>query len=219
MKLSKEKFDALRTNQGLFIALVGMSNVGKSYIAGRLAADLKFAHHCIDDLIEAELNPFLEGKGFKGIDGVAAWMGQPYAEQYHETQHMYLGFEEASMRGIEYLTGQNRVIDTTGSVVYLPEAVLGTLKEKTVVVYLEATAEIKAGLFQRYISNPKPVIWGTSFNRKPGESELEALKRCYPQLLQYRDAEYRKLADVAIPCSVLLNATGKQFLHELRSRL
>ena len=219
MQLSKSEFDEHFNNSALFVSLVGMSNVGKSYIAGHLAADLKFANHCIDDLIEAMLKPFLEGKGFKGIDGVAAWMGQPYETQYSETQRLYLGFEEASMRGIESLTGQNRVIDTTGSVVYLPEAVLGNLKERTLVVYLEATDNIKHALFARYISNPKPVIWGTSFNRKPGESELEALKRCYPQLLEYRDAEYRKLADVAIPCSVLLNATGKQFLDELRSRL
>jgi len=220
MELSKAGFDQRLVNHMLFLSLVGMSNVGKSFISGRLASDhsLNFARACIDDRIEEKLSPFLEGRGFSGIDGVAAWMGQPYDARYPETQQLYLGFEEASMCEVGYGVG-NLVVDTTGSVIYLSQPALGHLREKTLVVYLEATDEIKKGLFERYISNPKPVIWGSSFNLQAGESGIEALKRCYPQLLDYRAAKYRELADVAVPAGALRNATGRQFLSELRSRL
>ncbi|MBI2145660.1 hypothetical protein HYU18_05075 [Candidatus Woesearchaeota archaeon] len=221
MELSKAGFDQRLGSHRLFVSLVGMSNVGKSFISVRLAPDhsLNFARACIDDCIEEKLSPFLEGRGFSGIDGVAAWMGQPYDARYPETQQLYLGFEEASMSEVGYGIGRNLVVDTTGSVIYLPQPVLSHLKEKTLVVYLEATDEVRNGLFERYISNPKPVIWGSSFNLQAGESGIEALKRCYPQLLDYRAGKYRELADVAVPGGALRDATGRQFLSELRSRL
>ncbi len=221
MELSLRKFKELLNSHRLSISLVGMSNVGKSYMARALAADpsLGFTSACIDDLIEKQLEPFLESKGFKGIDGVAAWMGQPYDPQYPETQRLYLSFEEDSTNGVTRPTGRNLVVDTTGSVIYTPPPVLDRLKSETLIVYLEATAEVREGLFQKYISCPKPVIWGDSFSRKNGETDLDALKRCYPQLLEFRANRYNALADVTIPHQVLWKASGSQFLEEVKSRL
>ncbi len=221
MKLSVEKFEELLGNRKLSISLIGMSNVGKSYVARALAADtsLGFTPACIDDLIEEKLRPFLESKGFKGIDGVAAWMGQPYDPQYPETQRQYLHFEESSTDGVTRPNGRNLVVDTTGSVIYTPQPVLGRLKKETLVVYLEATAEVRDALFQKYISNPKPVIWGDNFNMQAGESEHDALKRCYPLLLDFRAERYAQLADATIPHQVLWNASGRQFLDQVRDRM
>ncbi|MBI2175971.1 hypothetical protein HYU40_01305 [Candidatus Woesearchaeota archaeon] len=221
MKLTKEDFDKCFSSGKLRIAVVGMSNVGKTRRAKSLIADksLNFSWVCCDDLVEAKLKPFLEGKGFKSVNGVAAWMGQPYEERYSETQRLFLKFEEEAMAGIDYCAPKNLLIDTTGSVIYLSASALQLLKEKTLVIYLEATEDIKKLLFERYMSNPKPVVWGGSFSCNKNEANMDALKRCYPQLLQYRAARYAELADVTIPHYALRDTTGKQFLEEVRKRL
>ncbi len=221
MLITAAKFDGLLSSNKLRISIIGMSNVGKTRRAKSMVADpvLNFLFLNSDDLIEAKLQPFLEGKGFKGVDGVAAWMGQPYEARYPETQRLFLKFEESAMAEIDFSIDKNIVVDTTGSVIYLPETVLDELKKKTIVVYLEATEDIKKLLFERYISNPKPVVWGSSFNKLSGETDLDALKRCYPKLLEFRAAKYAELADITISHSVLRDTTGKQFLGEVRKRL
>ncbi len=221
MIITSAEFDELLGSNKLRISVIGMSNVGKTRRAKSLVSDsaLNFLRVCCDDLIEAKLSPFLEGKGFRGVDGVAAWMGQPYELRYPETQRIFLKFEEEAMAGIDYSLPKNIIVDTTGSVIYLSRKALQRLKEKTLVIYLEATEDIKKLLFERYISNPKPVIWGGSFSRNNGETELEALKRCYPQLLEYRAARYGQLADITIPHNVLRDTTGRQFLAEVKKLL
>ena len=220
MKISGKKFDELLSSSRLRLSLIGMSNVGKTRRAKSLVADssLNFLWLNGDDLVEAKLKPFLEGKGFKGVDGVAAWMGQPYDARYLETQQLFLKFEGEAMMEIDFSAVRNMVIDTTGSVIYLKRRVLQRLLENTIMVYLEATDDVKKVLFERYISNPKPVIWGSSFNKHAGETDLDALKRCYPQLLEFRAARYAEFADITIPYDVLRDATGKQFLEEVRKR-
>lgn len=221
MLISATKFNELLKNNTLRISLIGMSNVGKTRRAKSLVADssLNFLWLHGDDLIEAKLKPFLEGKGFSGVDGVAAWMGQPYEARYPEMQRLFLKFEESAMAEIDFSIDKNIVVDTTGSVIYLPQHVPQRLKENTIIIYLEATEDVKKLLFERYISNPKPVIWGSSFSRNNMETELEALKRCYPLLLEYRATRYKQLSDITIPHHVLRDTSGRQFLEEVRKRL
>ena len=221
MIISAPEFDAIFKAGQLRISVVGMSNVGKTRRAKSLVADpsLNFAWLSCDALIEAKLKPWLEGKGFRGVNGVAEWMGQPYEPRYSETQYLFLKFEEEAMLEIDYSAKRNLLVDTTGSVIYLPQTVLDELKEKTLVVYLEATDDVRKLLFERYISNPKPVVWGESFNRRAGEPELDALKRCYPQLLESRACRYSQLANITIPHSVLRDTSGRQFLEEVRKML
>lgn len=221
MKLSASRFDKLLGSNKLRISIIGMSNVGKTRRARSLVADpaLNFMFLNGDDLVEAKLKPWLEGKGFKGVDGVAAWMGQPYEKRYAETQQLFLKFEEEAMNEIDYSVRNNLLIDTTGSVIYLPASALQQLKNNTLIVYLEATEDIKRLLFEHYISNPKPVIWGGSFNKLSGETDLDALKRCYHKLLEFRANRYSALADVTIPHNILRDTTGRQFLDEVRKRL
>ena len=221
MLVTAAEFDALLQNNSLRITMIGMSNVGKTKRAKSLVADsaLNFLWVCCDDLVEAKLKPFLEGKGFKGVDGVAAWMGQPYEQRYPETQSLFLKFEEEVMAEIDYQGSKNIIIDTTGSVIYLSAKALRQLRGSALIVYLEASEDIKKFLFERYMSNPKPVVWGGSFSKKAGESDMEALKRCYPQLLEFRAAKYAELADLTIPYLALRDTSGKQFLDEVRKRL
>ncbi len=221
MIITSDKFDELFKSSKLRISVVGMSNVGKTRRAKSLFADpgLNFLWLNGDDLIEAKLQPYLEGKGFKGVNGVAAWMGQPYEARYPETQQLFLKFEEEAMAEIDYSVDRNVIVDTTGSVIYLSQQALKRLKENTLIIYLEATEDVKKMLFERYILNPKPVVWGGSFSRQPGETDLDSLKRCYPQLLEFRAARYAELADITIQHSVLRDTSGRQFLEELRRRL
>ena len=221
MIITSAEFDELLKNNALRISLIGMSNVGKTRRAKSLVADpsLNFLWLNGDDLVEAKLQPYLEGKGFKGVNGVAAWMGQPYEQRYPETQRLFLKFEEEAMAEIDYSVPKNLIIDTTGSVIYLSQKALQQLKQKTLIVYLEATEDIRKLLFERYMPNPKPVVWGSSFNQEKGESDLDALKRCYPQLLEYRAARYKQLADITLPHYVLRDTSGTQFLDEARKRL
>lgn len=221
MKLSVAEFDELLNSNKLRLAVVGMSNVGKTRRAKSLVADkaLGFAWVCCDDLVEAKLKPFLEGRGFSGVDGVAAWMGQPYEARYPEMQRLFLKFEEEAMNGVDYSVYKNLLIDTAGSVIYLSASALQRLKEKTLIIYLEATEDIRKLLFERYISNPKPVVWGGSFNKRSEETDSDALKRCYPRLLEFRADRYGALADVTIPHNVLCDSSGRQFLDEVRKRL
>ncbi len=221
MLIPASEFDELLNSNSLRVSVIGMSNVGKTRRAKSLVADpaLNFMSLNVDDLVEQKLKPHLEGKGFHGVDGVAAWMGQPYEARYPETQALFLKFEGEAMEGIDYSVRKNLLIDTTGSVIYLPEAVLDVLKKNTIVVYLEATEDVKKLLFEMYVSNPKPVVWGSSFRKKSGETDLDALKRCYPGLLEFRAGKYSALADVKIPHNVLRDTTGRQFLGEVRKRL
>ncbi len=221
MILTSERFDELFSSNRLRLSVVGMSNVGKTRRAKSLVADpsLNFLWLNCDDLVEAKLQPYLEGKGFRGVKGVAAWMGQPYEQGYPETQNLFLKFEEKAIAEINYSASKNLIIDTTGSVIYLSPSALQMLKKNTVIVYLEASEEVKKLLFVRYISNPKPVVWGNSFNKLSGETDFGALKRCYPQLLEYRAARYAELADLTIPHYLLKDTSGRQFLEEVRKHL
>jgi hypothetical protein len=49
-------------------------------------------------------------------------------------------------------------------------------------------------LIARYLSDPKPVLWGDQFVQRPGESAKEAVARCYPQLIAHRKKLYEHYA-------------------------
>ena len=53
-------------------------------------------------------------------------------------------------------------------------------------------------MFNQYLKEPKPVIWNDVFSPKSGESNEEALKRCYPELIKQRTEMYYRYADVTL---------------------
>src|SRR3974390_2569225 len=128
---------ATLSNKPLRLALVGMSGAGKSYWAERLAAEKIPAISC-DDQIETRLAHRLQQGGFRGINGVAAWLGWPDSPRYAEREAQYLSEEIASLDQVltSLQKDQHRelVLDTTGSVIYAGNNLLFRLRKLTAVV-------------------------------------------------------------------------------------
>lgn len=184
------------------IFLIGMSNTGKSFWAKELEK-IGFTRYSCDDLIEKELSEELMKLGYSGIADVSKWMGQPYDSHYTQTSQKYLALEGQVLQDIfqaieKGAVGSRIVVDTTGSVIYTSTDILKKLTQLTRVVYLEAPSSVRQKMYELYIKEPKPVIWGNVFNKRPGETNLAALGRCYPQLLKSRAAMYQQLADVTL---------------------
>lgn len=223
MKLSKQEFENKLKNQELIITLMGMSNIGKTHWSKKLRK-LNFRHKCCDDLIEKTLEPELKALGYKGLADMAKWLGHPFENQFPNNQENYLKHEyevmENIFKNLANKTSQNITIDTTGSVIYTGEQICNRLKEKSLIVYIEATPQMREEMFKRFLSNPKPIIWANSFNKKENETDLEALERCYPELLNYRSSQYYKHADVIIPYKKInYSHSAKNFLELIKNHL
>lgn len=187
----------MRRIDTMILTLIGMSGTGKSHWSKKLAKE-GFIRFCCDDLIEELLGTDLKKLGFAGIADVSKWMGQPYNKQYPKTSKAYLKREMQVMnrllKEVKKNNKKNIVIDTTGSVIYTESEILKPLEKLTKVIYLETPQSVQDEMFRLYIKDPKPVIWGDVFNKKRGESDIDALARCYPKLLQTRSNKYKKLA-------------------------
>ncbi len=180
------------------ISLIGMSNSGKSYWSKKLA-EKGFLRMSSDDYIEEKLEYELSRLGYAGIADVSKWLGQPYEKQHANNSLRYLDFEKESLRVfckriVDDFSGKNIVIDTTGSVIYTGDT-LALLKKHTTIVYLDTPESVQSEMYQSYVKNPKPVLWFDSFNQKQNESDLDALKRCYPEFLAFRTKRYQEYAD------------------------
>ncbi len=184
------------------ISLIGMSGSGKTYWAKKLKAE-GFKYFCCDDLIEKKLGGELKQLGHAGIKEVASWMGQPFDERYSERSKKYLRCEKEVMNEIfealEHISDiHDVVIDTTGSVVYTGKNILKKLSLLTKDIYLQVPQKVKDDMYRLYLEDPKPVIWGNSFSKKNGETNIDALRRCYPKLLDFRIKKYKQLAGSAL---------------------
>jgi shikimate kinase len=183
-----------------------MSGAGKSHWTRKLAG-AGFRAISIDDRIERKLARELSTGEYRGIGGVAAWMGWPDQPEYREREKKYLAGEIESMREvldeIEASGQEGIVLDTTGSVIYTGEEICRRLQRLTTVVYLTASPGEQDTLIERYLSDPKPVLWGDVFSQRSGESAKDAVARCYPQLIAHRKQLYERYADIIIPTARL----------------
>ena len=182
------------------LTFVGMSNIGKSWLASRIAeniADAKMIE--VDHYIREELDQ-------KSMSGFADWLGQPNSPGYAEREARSLAIEErATLRALDELPPCG-ILDTTGSVIYCPES-CARLVGETDVVYLRASEKQRKTLEKLYFSNPKPLNWAGHFNQRNGESFEDAVIRCYPELLDSRDQAYMDLADHVV-CAEAIYATS-----------
>jgi shikimate kinase len=183
------------------LSFIGMSGAGKSHWAQKLAG-AGFRVLGIDDRIEQKLAKELAEGGYRGIGGVAAWMGWPDQPAYREREKKYLLCEIESMGEaldeIQSSAEEGIVLDTTGSVVYTGEETCHRMQNLTTIVYLDVPPEEEELLISRYLSDPKPVLWGDLFDLRPGESTTDAVRRCYPRLLAHRKKLYKQFAHHAI---------------------
>jgi hypothetical protein len=201
-----------------------MSGVGKTFWTKRLA---QAGHRtiCCDDRIEQRLRSRLESGGYAGIHGVASWMGWPDNSTYAEREAEYLVEEIATLD--EVLTDLERnpsselILDTTGSVIYTGNNFLRRLRRQMSIVYLVASAEEQQLLMERYLHDPKPVLWRGAFQPKKGETPRETVSRCYPILIAARRQSYEALAHCTLAVAELRDASSDPavFLSKVSARL
>ena len=164
------------------MALIGMSGAGKTFWTKRLAASGR-SSVCCDDGIEGRLRSRLAAGGHAGIKGVAAWMGWPDSPTYAQREADYLAEEigvlDEVLTQLERDRARELILDTTGSVIYTGNNVLMRLRRHMTVVYLAASAQEQQLLIQRYLTDPKPVLWRVSAEerRKPAR-DRRALLPC-----------------------------------------
>ncbi len=190
----------------LRLALVGMSGAGKTFWSRLLASAGHPAVSC-DDKIEERLASRLRAGGYTGINGVAAWMGWPDSPNYAERESQYLSDEIAVLE--EMLTDLGRtpekslVLDTTGSVIYSGNHHLMRLRKLMTVVHLAASPQEQQLLIERYLNDPKPVLWRGAFQPRDGETPRQTVARCYPNLIVARRQSYAALAHCTIEVAQL----------------
>jgi shikimate kinase len=194
----------------VIISLIGMSGSGKSYWSDKLE-ELGYKHLNVDSLIEDKLGPELKALGYKGISDMAKWMGHPYARQYPRTSRAYLDLEQKVMRGILSTQDEQHdmVIDTTGSVIYMPDDVLEELGRRTTFVYFHTPESAHKKMARIFLEVPKPIVWGDSYRPRAGETPDETLARCYPELLRDRTKKYQKQAQVTLEFDQLRDSKMK----------
>jgi hypothetical protein len=211
-------------SSSLRLALVGMSGAGKSFWTRKLATEGWTAISC-DDRIEEKLASKLAEGGHSGINGVAAWMGWPDSPKYAEREAQYL--EEEIHTLDEVLTRIDRepkkplVLDTTGSVIYAGNNLLLRMRRRMTVVYLAASAAEQRLLIERYLSDPKPVLWRGAFQPRKGETARETVTRCYPTLIAARRQSYEALAHCTLQVAELRDPAfdAAAFLANIRSQI
>lgn len=191
MKLTRADFERRYTSGELKLALIGMSNIGKSYSGMRLATRYDFSLIEVDRLIWDAL-------GETDMDAFAAWQGQPYSEGYAERERQSIAMESDATRKSLTTQARNPLLDTTGSVIYTDAAVLDSIRNDWFTVYIEASPEHLDRLKSQYFAQPKPLAWHGHYRKRDGLSETESLLASYPDLLAARDVEYRALADHTI---------------------
>lgn len=215
---------ATQLSAPLRVALVGMSGVGKTFWTRRLAATGR-PTVCCDDLIEQRLAAHLAPGGFRGINGVARWMGWPDSATYAEREAVYLAAEIAALNQVlvdlEQDTQRELVLDTTGSVIYAGDRLLLRLRRLMTVVYLAASLEEQQLLIHRYLSDPKPVLWHGAFQPTLGETPRQTMARCYPPLMETRRRAYEALAHCTLPFAALhlASPSAEAFLQRIREEL
>jgi hypothetical protein len=207
----------------LRLALIGMSGAGKTFWAKKLAGRGAQAVFC-DDKIEQRLAPRLWPGGYSGINGVAAWMGWPDSPTYAEREAEYLAEEihtlDEVLDQLEENPDKSLVLDTTGSVIYAGNHLLMRLRRQMTIVYLAATEEERQLLIERYLNDPKPVLWRGAFQPKSGETPRETVARCYPALIEARRRSYEALAHCTLQVGDLWAAIdAEQFLEKVRTQM
>ena len=205
MKLTRSQWEHRYNNGVLKLALVGMSNIGKSYSAARLAKHHAFTLVEVDRLIWERL-------GERDMEAFAAWLGQPDTEGYAERERQSLHLETEATRSALDGVARNPLLDTTGSVIYTAPEVLKRLRDEWYVVYIEAVPDHVWKLQELYFQNPKPLAWNGHYVPTRGLSREENLAACYPKLLASRAAAYAAMADRTITSTDILTRDHDRLL-------
>lgn len=186
----------------MVLALIGMSGVGKTMWASKLALGGFICLHC-DDLIADKLRVHGDISG-TSVEDVGRWMGFPFDADYAKREAKYLAYESEVLATISrslpraQVEHRRLVIDMTGSAIYIDPTILDSIRSVATFVYLMTPPAHYTRLLEAYCASPRPVIWKNSYLPLPNEEPQMALTRCYPQLLHFRASLYTSLSDVVI---------------------
>ncbi len=188
----------------MHLALIGMSGIGKSAWATRLAQH-GYAQIDADALLAARIAGRL-GVPLADVYALGAWMGFPHQDGYAAREALFLAEECALLETIanelaQCDARQPTVIDLGGSAIYAGTAYFARLRRVARIVYLAADAQLLPDLVATYLAAPKPVVWNGSFVQHAAEDPRVALARCYPALLAARAVAYAAVADVMLPAA------------------
>jgi len=202
----------------MHLALIGMSGIGKSYWSRRLT-EIGYTYYGCDDLIATQLQAELNNSG-DSLTEMANWMGFPYQSHYEPRARQYLHCEievmQAAVNQLKQAKADEKlVIDTTGSVIYVDPDILTELRQYATIVYLAITPKVHDNMLQRFFALPRPIIWQDQFQQLPHETPEAAIKRCYPNLLTYREQRYQECSDIVLPYAIhqQFELTAPQFLE------
>jgi shikimate kinase len=214
MKISAHQLSTEIQNpqsRALNIVFIGMSGAGKTHWSKRFASAYQYPHVELDEIIGHSSQLAGLVKDYPGKDmaeKMGHYFGMPWTPGFDERERMFLEIEALHMRDYPK---SGAVLDLTGSAIYHPQELGGIIKSG-LAVYLETDQASRQKMFENYIANPKPVCWRGVYQPQAGETEQEALARCYPILLETRAALYRQYADVTLPFDVHKAAKDVQAL-------
>lgn len=185
-------------SMGHNIIFLGMSGAGKTHWSKLLAEKYGLKHIEFDQLIAlsksfSDLIKTIPGKN--ETEKMGNYFGMPGSGDFKSKENKYLDIEKKFM--VEKFP-RSVILDLTGSAIYHTYE-LERIDRTGLIICLKTSKEAKQKMFQTYINDPKPVCWGSMFQKNPDESDEEALARCYPILLEYRELLYEKYADVTFP--------------------
>jgi len=211
MRLSRAEFERRYADGDLRIALIGMSNIGKSYTGMRLATSFDFELIEVDKLIRETL-------GHDDMDAFAAWQGQPYSEGYEAREAESKALESAATQKALDLKSGNAILDTTGSVIYTQKDIQENLARDWFIIHISASEDAVERLKLQYFEQPKPLMWNGHYHCKRGQDPDAAILECYPKLLASRAKEYAALADGTVASDVILdvNLTIQDIFERLK---
>lgn len=187
------------------LALIGMSGAGKTFWARRLT-EVDYRHLCCDDLIAERLG-LAPRDSEESISALSDWMGFPWEAPYSERARIYRSHEEAvvsdALALVESGEGEKVVLDTTGSVVYLPPGLLSRLRLMFPVLHLATPPAVLETMTEAFIARPTPLVWPERFRSGDFPDGVESLRRYLPELIVERESLYSELAHVSIPYETL----------------
>ncbi len=152
-------------------------------------------------------------------------MGWPDSATYAEREAEYLTEEiralDEILSELEAQREKPLVLDTTGSVIHAGNNLLMRLRRQMTIVYLAASEREQQLLIERYLNDPKPVLWRGAFQPKPGEAPRETVARCYPVLMAARRQSYEALAHCTLPVAELhdVSPRAEEFLKMVQEKM
>ena len=179
MKISGDAFMEL---PGKAVTLIGMSGVGKSHTAKKLA-EWGWQNYSCDYLIGTEylqdemketlsLEDTLGGNNMQFLSSFVGKLGSPdrgglLLGEFRRRQKLYYQAEAASLRDLQNViegVSDNVVCDSTGSLCEIEDpALIEEVGKRTVFVYLKAPEDQHGNILERAFENPKPLFFPPDF--------------------------------------------------------